>query len=116
MLTILTFLLHVQLGNSAASSLATSLRTNRRLQNLNLFHNMVGTKGALALADALVSGGNETLLSLDLNCNLISSRHASLAIEQKLRENNAYFHANEEERYVLRPFLPFHGGYVLVLT
>lgn len=42
---------------------------------------------------------NDCLLSLDLSCNLVSNRNILQQIEFKLRENNAYFNATEEERY-----------------
>jgi len=65
------YLAHSGLGRGGAEALATSLRTNHELKELNLFNNSIGDAGAHRLAEALEH--DTVLTSLFLERNGISN-------------------------------------------
>ena len=63
----------VEMGDRGAEALANALRTNRRLDLLNIETNWITDRGAEAFADVLETA-NKTLMELQLGSNAISTR------------------------------------------
>ena len=67
-------LTHFTLGAKGIKAMASALKTNRFLQNLDLQDNCLRQEGGLALAKAL--RGNDVIKSLDVSCNHLNTAAA----------------------------------------